>query len=211
MADYPAVIIAGGRAERMGGGDKCLLSIAGQPLLDHVLDRLAPQCSQVALNANGDPLRFRRYRLTVLADKDADQAGPLAGVLAAMEWAKGQGAAHVVTVAADTPFFPRDLVARLSAVGGFTLAASQAAGDETPQLHPVFGFWPVDLAVELRAALGRGERKVRMWAMEHGAQSVVFPYAGVDPFFNINTREEWRQAKAIARSSARADQCFRMK
>lgn len=211
MGAYPAVIIAGGRAERMGGGDKCLLSLAGQTMLDHVLDRLVPQCSAVALNANGDPLRFRRYRLSVLADEGTDQPGPLAGVLAAMEWAKGQGADHVVTVAADTPFFPRDLVTHLSEAGGFALAASQALGETAPQLHPVFGLWPVDLAKELRAALGRGERKVRMWAMDNGARSVVFPYAGVDPFFNINTREEWRQAKAIARSSARADQCFRMK
>jgi molybdopterin-guanine dinucleotide biosynthesis protein A len=128
-----------------------------------------------------------------------------------MDWAKGQGADHVVTVAGDTPFFPRDLVDKLAAQGGFAMAASQANDEETPQLHPVFGLWPVALSEELRASLAQGERKVRLWARDHGAQSVVFRYGGIDPFFNINTPEDLRQAKAIARSSARADQCFRMK
>lgn len=211
MTDYPGCIIAGGRAERMGGGDKCLLPLAGQRLLDHVLARLTPQCSPVALNANGDAARFKGYGLQVIPDEGADQPGPLAGVLAAMEWAAGQGADYVVTVAADTPFFPRDLVARLAGAGGFALASGRAADDARAQLHPVFGFWPVDLAAELRTALSRGDRKVRQWAMDHGAQEVTFEFAGVDPFFNINTTEDLRQANAIARSSARADQCFRMK
>lgn len=210
MTDYPGCILAGGRAERMGGGDKCLRPLAGQRLLDHVLARLAPQCGALALNANGDAQRFKGYGLPVLPDAAQDQPGPLAGVLAAMDWAAGQGAEHVVTVAADTPFFPRDLVARL-AVQGFALAASRAAENTKAQLHPVFGLWPVRLRDDLRTALARGERKVRMWAMDHGAQQVVFDYAGVDPFFNINTPEELKQASAIARSSARADQCFRIK
>lgn len=208
MANYPGVIIAGGRAERMGGEDKGLLPLAGQTVLDHVLDRLAPQCSKLALNANGDPDRFRRFGLPVLPDEVADRPGPLAGVLAAMVWAAGQGAEHVVTVAADTPFFPRDLVARLSASEGFALAASQPlARDESPQLHPVFGLWPVSLAGALRESLSNGERKVRMWAKQNGAIEVVFSYPSVDPFFNINTPEDARQAKALARG----DQCFRMK
>jgi molybdopterin-guanine dinucleotide biosynthesis protein A len=211
MSHFPGVIIAGGRAERLGGGDKCLLSLAGSSLLDHVLGRLVPQCTTVALNANGEARRFRGYGLTVLPDEGSEQAGPLAGVLAAMDWAERQGADHVVTVAADTPFFPRDLVDKLAAKGGFALAASQAADEDAAQLHPVFGLWPVDLADDLRAALARGERKVRMWAKQNGAQQVVFRFGGVDPFFNINTPEDLRQAKAIARSSARADQCFRMK
>ncbi|MGH1356724.1 MAG: molybdenum cofactor guanylyltransferase MobA [Thalassovita sp.] len=211
MAEFPGVILAGGRAQRMGGGDKCLLPLAGQNLLDHVLARLVPQCTGVALNANGSADRFRGYRLPILPDETADQPGPLAGVLAAMDWAKAQGADHVVTVAADTPFFPRDLVTQLTGAKGFALAASQATDEEQPRLHPIFGLWPVALAEELRTALAQGERKVRMWALDHGAQQVVFRYGGIDPFFNINTREDLRQAKAIARSSARADQCFRMK
>ena len=110
------VILAGGLASRMGGGDKALLDLAGRPLLAHVIDRLAPQVGAMALNANGDPSRFSDWGLPVIADSVEEYPGPLAGVLAGMDWAAGQGATHIVTAAADTPFFPRDLVTRLVAV-----------------------------------------------------------------------------------------------
>ena len=206
MTKVPGVILAGGKASRMGGGDKGLLSLAGQSLLDHVIARLAPQCSELALNANGNPARFQRFRRPVLADGIADQPGPLAGVLAAMDWAAALGADRVVTVAADTPFFPRDLVARLAEPGGLTLAASQAPC-ETPVLQPIFGMWPVALRDDLANALERGDRKVRLWADAHGCTQVIFPHGGADPFFNINTPQDLRQARALARG----DQCFRMK
>lgn len=206
MKDIPGVILAGGKASRMGGGDKGLLPLAGQTLLDHVIARLSPQCSELALNANGDPARFRRFRLPILADGVADQPGPLAGVLAAMNWAAALGADQVATVAADTPFFPRDLVRRLAEPGGLALAASQAPGD-APILQPVFGLWPVALRNDLADALARGDRKVRLWADAHGGTQVVFHHAGADPFFNINTPQDLRQARALARG----DQCFRMK
>lgn len=207
MSQYPAVIIAGGRATRMGGKDKGLLGLGGQSMLDHVIARLAPQVTALALNVNGPSERVRRFRLPVLPDQVEGQPGPLAGVLAAMDWAAQQGATRVVTVAADTPFFPRDLVQRLGVQDGLVLAASQRPEDEKPRLHPIFGLWPVDLRDDLHEALSQGDRKVRLWAERHGAIETVFRHDGVDPFFNVNTPEDLRQAKALLRG----DQCFRMK
>ncbi|HHX88424.1 MAG TPA: molybdenum cofactor guanylyltransferase, partial [Paracoccus sp.] len=122
------VILAGGRATRMGGGDKGLRQVAGRRLLDHVIDRLGPQVAGLAINANGDPARLAGFGLPVLPDSLPDHPGPLAGVLAGMDWAAGQGARAIVTAAADTPFFPPDLVARLQAAAGpsgLALAASR--------------------------------------------------------------------------------------
>ena len=206
MNTIPGVILAGGKATRMGGGDKGLLPLGEQCLLDYVIARLVPQCAALALNANGDPARFRRFHLPVLADGVADQPGPLAGVLAAMDWAVEQGADRVVTVAADTPFFPRDLVARLAEPGGVALAVSQAPG-QPPLLQPIFGLWPVALRGDLAATLAQGDRKVRRWVDKHGGQQVVFAHDGADPFFNVNTPQDLKQARALARG----DQCFRMK
>lgn len=202
----PAVILAGGQATRMGGGDKGLLPLQGGVLLDQVIARLTPQCGPLALNANGDPARFRRFRLPVLPDGIPGQPGPLAGVLAAMDWAADLGADRVATVAADTPFFPRDLIVRLGALPGLVLAAS-AGPDHGQQLHPTFGLWPVALRSPLRDSLDRSERKVRLWAEQHGATAVVFQHGGADPFFNVNTPMDLRQAQALARGG----QCFWMK
>lgn len=202
----PAVILAGGKATRMGGKDKTLLTLGGVTLLDRIIARLRPDCAPVAVNANGDPRRFRGQGLPVLADSAEGQPGPLAGILAAMDWAAGIGAAEVLTVAGDTPFFPADLPRRLAQSGGLSLAASQAP-DETPQVQPTFGLWPVSLRERLRVDLAAGDRKVRKWAHMNGAVEVVFPHFGLDPFFNINTPEDLRTAKALMRG----DQCFRMK
>jgi len=190
----------------MGGGDKGLLRLGGATLLDHVIARLSPQCTALAINANGKSSRFRSFRLPVLPDGIEDQPGPLAGILTAMDWAAAEGAQSVVTVAADTPFFPRDLVARLAEPGVLALASSQQPG-EGPIQQPVFGLWPVDLREDLRASLRAGQRKVRQWAAQHNAVQVVFAHEGVDPFFNVNTPEDLKQARALARG----DQCFRMK
>lgn len=202
----PAVILAGGKATRMGGKDKALLTLGGMTLLDRIIARLGPDCGPLAVNANGDPRRFRGYGLPVLPDSAEGQPGPLAGVLAAMDWVAETGAPAVLTVAGDTPFFPADLPRRLVQSGGLSLAASQAP-DEAAQLHPIFGLWPVALREHLRRDLADGERKVRKWAQMHGAVEVVFAHSGLDPFFNINTPEDLRQAKALIRG----DQCFRMK
>lgn len=189
------VILAGGRATRMGGGgDKCLLDLDGRTILSHVIGRLGPQVADLALNANDDPARFAPYRLPVIADSIGGRAGPLAGILAGLDWAAAQGARTVVSAAADTPFLPCDLVPRLMlGAGDMTHPLALAA---TPEgRHPTFGLWPVALRDDLRQALRGGLRKVGQWADRHGARTVAFPAAG-DPFFNINTPQDLAQARA---------------
>ena len=186
------VILAGGRATRMGGGDKGTLLLAGQPMLTHVIARIRPQVDELAMNANGDPARFAKLDLPVLADPLPGFIGPLAGVLAGMDWAAARGFSRILTVAADTPFLPVDLVQRLGA--GFALAASPDAEGIT-RLHPTIGLWPVTLAPDLRAALERGERKVGRWAQEAGARRCAFA-DHPDPFFNVNTPQDLAQAEA---------------
>ncbi len=202
------VILAGGQATRMGGVDKALLALGGQTLLDRVIGRLAPQVAEVALNANGDPARFDGVGLPVLMDSLAGFPGPLAGVLAGMDWAAGQGAETIVTVAADTPFFPCDLVPRLllAAEGqAVPLVLAATEGDAKTRSksrsglirHPTFGLWPVGLRDDLRAALEDGLKKVVLWTDRHGGREAVFPVQGVDPFFNVNTPEDLARAEEL--------------
>lgn len=202
MAVPPGVILAGGRATRMGGGDKALLRLGGATLLDRVIARLGPQVGALALNANGDPARFAGCGLPVLPDSVPDRPGPLAGILAALDWAARLGAGRVVTVPADTPFLPADLVARLLAAADGTapvLAATAGAGSATRSMagglvrHPACGLWPVALRGDLRAALAGGTRKVADWADGHGARMALFDG---DPFFNVNTPDDLRAAEA---------------
>jgi molybdopterin-guanine dinucleotide biosynthesis protein A len=188
------VILAGGRATRMGGGDKGLLTLAGRPILARVVDRLRPQVDLLALNANGDPARFASFGLPVLPDTVPGHPGPLAGVLAAMDWAAAQGATSVVTAAADTPFFPADLVARLAAAGPFAMAATPA--DAGPERHPTFALWPTHLRDDLRAALAAGLRKVIAFTDPSGCATVLFPDG--QAFFNVNTPEDLARAEALA-------------
>ena len=192
---FPAIILAGGRATRLGGGDKCLLDLGGRPMLGGIIDRLVPQCGPLALNANGDPARFADFGLPVLPDSLAGFPGPLAGILAGMDWAASLGARRVLSVAGDTPFFPRDLARRLAGAGqGIVLAASRDAGGRV-QDHPTFGLWPTALRDDLRAFLTRGERRVRGFARDHGAALAVWDAGPVDPFFNINTPEDLDRAR----------------
>lgn len=186
------VILAGGQARRMGGGDKGRLMLGGHSLIERVIDRLAPQVAGLAINANGDAARFADLGLPVLPDSLPDFPGPLAGVLAGLDWAAQEGAEAIVTAAADTPFFPTDLAARLQAAaqGGLALA-EDSAGDR----HPTFGIWPVSLREDLRAALTGGLRKIVAWTDGHGAGSAVFPE--VDAFFNINRPEDLARAEAM--------------
>ncbi len=198
MTKPPAVILAGGKATRMGGGDKGLRTIGGKPLLDHVLDRMRPQSGPIALNANGDPARFADYGLPVLPDTLPDHPGPLAGVLAGLDWAAAQGHDAIVTAAADTPFFPADSVERLQqAVGpsGLALAATRE-GDKIWR-QPTFGLWPVALRDDLRDALENGLRKIVMWTDQHNAGLAVFDTDPVDPFFNVNTPDDITEAERL--------------
>ncbi len=197
MTEVLGMILAGGRATRMGGGDKGFRVVAGRRLIDHVIGRLAPQVADMAINANGDPARFAEFGLPVLPDSLPDHPGPLAGVLAGLDWAAERGAGAIVTAAADTPFFPRDLAARLAAAGELALAAS-ADADGRLQRHPTFGLWPVRLREDLRAALTGGLRKIVLWTDGHGAATVEFPSAPFDPFFNVNTPEDIARAEALA-------------
>lgn len=201
MKQPVGVILAGGQATRMGGGDKGLLQLGGRSLLARVVDRILPQVAGLALNANGDAGRFADLGLPVLPDTVAGFPGPLAGVLAGMDWAAAQGASHVVSVAADTPFLPEDLVPRLllAAEGGAAIVLAASAAEGRLIRHPTFGLWPVDLRDILRAALRRGERKVGLWAEQQGAALSAFPSGSVDPFFNINTPEDLARAEALLR------------
>ncbi|MEX0301798.1 MAG: molybdenum cofactor guanylyltransferase MobA, partial [Leisingera sp.] len=203
------VVLAGGLATRMGGGDKGRLVVGGQSLLSRVVDRLSPQVSGLALNANGDPERFSDLGLPVIADSIEGFAGPLAGVLAGLDWAAEQGADSIVTAAADTPFFPQDLVARLAAAADgmdhpLVLATTPRTGDEALKSgggkrinrHPAFGLWPVALRDDLRAALQDGLRKVVLWTDQHGGREAMFEAEPFDPFFNINTPDDLAKAEA---------------
>lgn len=194
------VILAGGRSARMGGGDKALAVLGGRTLLGRVIERLEPQVEALALNANGDPGRFAGYGLPVIADGVGGFAGPLAGVLAGLDWAAENDGESIVTAAADTPFFPPDLAPRLvmaAEEAGSAVALAATPGADGPERHPVFGLWPVALREDLRAALGQGVRKVSDWADRHGAASAVFPVGGYDPFFNINTPDDLAAAEAL--------------
>lgn len=207
MAKPLGVILAGGQSRRMGGGDKALLDLGGQTMIRRVIDRLAPQVGAIALNANGDAGRFSACRYPVIADSVAGFAGPLAGVLAGLDWAATLGAEEIVTVAADTPFFPRDLVKHLLVAAhengvGIALAASPDPKRGLSR-HPTFGLWPVALREDLRAALLSGTRKVVAWTDAHGSATASFAASPFDPFFNVNTPEDMVRAEGIIAKDAR--------
>ncbi len=194
------IVLAGGRSSRMGGGDKCLQPLGGEPMLAHVLARLRPQVSDIVINANSDG--FAGFGLPVIADSVSGFQGPLAGIEAGLTWvaANRPHATWAVTVPGDTPFIPGDLVRRLAnadrAAGTMAVARSETG------VHPVVGLWPVTMAVDLRAALASGLRKVSRWAEMQGAAEVFFPPSeiggrAIDPFFNINRKEDLAAAEGL--------------
>jgi molybdopterin-guanine dinucleotide biosynthesis protein A len=198
------IILAGGQSRRMGGGDKGLLELAGKPMLAHVIDRLAPQVGRIAINANGDPARFARFGLPVIPDTIAGFVGPLAGVLAGLRWsaAHAPAARWIVTAAGDAPLLPTDLVDRLLAATAGAPANAIALAQSRGELHPVIGLWPVALADDLEAELGRGVRKVLHWTDRHGTVPVPFALqriggVEIDPFFNANTPRELEELRAL--------------
>jgi molybdopterin-guanine dinucleotide biosynthesis protein A len=198
MIQPHAVILAGGRATRMGGGDanpldKGRLRLRGKPLIAHVLDRIGPQVDRVALNANGDPARWADLGLPVLPDGIPDRPGPLAGVLAGLDWAAAAGCPHIVTAAADTPFLPPDLVPRLLAAAGPTGLALAASGEDG-RAQPTIGLWPVSLREDLREALLSGTRKILQWTDRHAPGIATFPAAH---FFNVNTPDDLARAETL--------------
>lgn len=203
------VLLAGGLARRMGGGDKPLRLLGGRPLLAHVIERLRPQVAGLVLNANGEPARFAAFGLPVVADSIPDYAGPLAGILAGLDWTAAQrpDCPMIATVATDAPFLPTDLVARMAqalAGEGADLACAASGG----RTHPVIGLWPVRLRDDLRRALvEEGVRKVDVWTARYRLVQVAFPDRPVDPFFNANRPDDLDEAarllRAIETASAR--------
>lgn len=201
MTEVMGIILAGGLSRRMGGGDKGMLKLGGKPLLVHVIQRLSPQVDELVLNANGDPIRFSRFGLPVVADGVPGFAGPLAGVLAGLDHAAERGAKAIVTAASDTPFFPHDLRVGLEAAAAaqgveLALAATPEAGCGLVR-HPTFGLWPVRLRDDLRTALGLGLRKVVSWTDRHDAATAIFSADRGDPFFNVNTPGDMKQAETL--------------
>jgi molybdenum cofactor guanylyltransferase len=198
--DIPGVLLAGGLARRMGGGDKPMRTIAGSTILERVIARLKPQCSTLILNANGDPARFASFGLPVIADTVADFPGPLAGILAALDWMATHRpeVKHVLSAAADCPFLPRDLVARLEAARraeNAELAVASSGG----QTHPVIGLWSVRLRGELRHALVEEDvRKIDRLTARYSLATVSWPTTPVDPFFNANTVDDIAEADRLA-------------
>jgi molybdopterin-guanine dinucleotide biosynthesis protein A len=186
----PAAILAGGRSQRLGGGDKCLLPLAGATLLDAILAALAPQVAPVLINSNSDPSVFTRFGLPVRADALPGRLGPLAGILTAMLWAAEDNSSQVLTVPGDTPFLPKDLVARLKASASPDRPVIAASAG---RLHPVVGLWPVVLAEPLRADIENGVRAAHEWVS--GAAVVEFTTDDGDPFENINTRADLERAQ----------------
>jgi molybdenum cofactor guanylyltransferase len=196
------LLLAGGQSRRMGGGDKSLRLLGGIPLLEWVIKRLRPQVDALVLNANGDPTRFAPFALPVAPDTVLGFAGPLAGVLAGLDWTVSHrpDCPYVVSVATDAPFLPVDLVARLAepiseARADLSCAASGGRS------HPVFGLWPVRLREDLRrAVVDQGIRKVDFWTARHRLTTVSFPVQPLDPFFNANSPEDLETAAALLRT-----------
>ena len=199
IAGVAGVVLAGGLSRRMGGGDKALLALGGRTILDHVIERVRPQVTTLALHDHGDARRFARFGLPVIADVVEGHAGPLAGVLTGLEWAavEAPDCAWVATFASDAPFVSLDLVARLLAAverDGADMACASSGG----RRHPVIGLWPVSLAGPLRHALiDEGLRKVDIWTARYRLAVADFEAAPYDPFFNANRPEDLAEAEAL--------------
>jgi molybdopterin-guanine dinucleotide biosynthesis protein A len=196
----PGVLLAGGLARRMGGGDKPMRSIGGRTILDRVIARLKPQCDGLILNANGDPARFAAFGLPVIADTVQDFPGPLAGILAALDWtaANRPDVGWILSAATDCPFLPRDLVARLQRAR-IEHDAQLAVASSGGQSHPVIGLWSVALREELRHALVKEDiRKIDRWTARYKLATVTWPAEPLDPFFNANTMDDIAEAERLA-------------
>ncbi|MBT3928220.1 MAG: molybdenum cofactor guanylyltransferase MobA [Rhodospirillaceae bacterium] len=199
VKNIAGVLLAGGLARRMGGGDKCLRPLAGKAILAHVVERVRPQVGPLMLNANGDPARFAKFGLPIAPDVVEGYAGPLAGILTGMEWAAEEApeCAWLASFATDAPFLPEDLVTRMAgaiADEGADMARAASNG----RAHPVFALWPVALRAALRQALVEEDmRKVDAWTGRYKVATVEFAAAPRDPFFNANRPEDFAEAERL--------------
>ncbi|UVF22184.1 molybdenum cofactor guanylyltransferase MobA (plasmid) [Microvirga terrae] len=193
------VVLAGGLSRRMGGGDKPLRMLRDRTLLEHIIGHLKPQCAELILNANGDPARFMTAGLVVVPDNIPDFVGPLAGILAALDWTAlyRPSIEWVVSVAADSPFLPGDFVAQLHSARrrcGTPLACAWSGG----RTHPANGLWPVTLREDLRNALTHEKiRKIDHWTARYGVAHADWQCCPVDPFFNVNTPDDLVEAERL--------------
>lgn len=205
LPEIAGVVLAGGASRRMGGIDKTGLDLAGRPMMARVVDRLAEQVGTIIINARGPDGAALVHGLPVVPDSYPDRRGPLAGVLAGMDWASDNGYRYVLTVAGDTPFFPADLAARLHAAmeGGSTIALAASRTSSGVRRHPTFGLWLTDLKVDLRRAIDDGIRKVVAWTDSHEPVTVVFDADGLDPFFNVNTPHDLELASRLCKDMCR--------
>lgn len=191
-APVVGLILAGGLAKRMGGGDKCLLPLAGRTLLQRTIERAQPQVEELLLNANGNSLRFARSRLPVIPDEFANNPGPLSGVHAGLKWMSHDNpdAEWLVSIASDTPFFPRDLVEKLLAAA-LAHKAQLAIAKSNSGLQPIFTLWHVSILKNIEAQLASNQiPKLQDWVCAQKHVIVEFPQAGYDPFLNINTPQD---------------------
>ena len=194
------LVLAGGLARRMGGGDKARIRVGGKTILERVLACLKPQCTRLIINANGDPARFADTGLPVVADSVPDFAGPLAGILAGLDWAAANApnCEWLLSAPGDCPFLPKDLAARLHetrAATGLPLACARSG----EWRHPVVALWPVKLREDMRHALiDDGLRKIEIWTARHGIAIADWPATPIDPFFNVNTPEDAARAETLA-------------
>ena len=193
-----AIVLAGGAARRLGGGDKGLIELGGRPILERLLERLAPQVGAILLNADGDAARFADFRLPLIADPLPGRLGPLAGLLAGLSWAEHRAPdALVLSVPTDLPFLPRDLVPGLRAAM-IEKAAPAAIAASAGRRHPTIGLWSVGLAPALRTALvDEGLRKAGLWAERVGAAIATWPAEPFDPFLNVNTPTDLGRAAEV--------------
>ena len=198
------VILAGGQAQRMGGIDKGRLKIGDASILEIIIKCLSFQLDKIVLNANGDLTRFSDLEIDVIPDTIKGYVGPLAGILSGLRFAEQNGFSSILTVASDTPFFPVDLLSKLSNVSPQQSALiSIAATKQKDKLirHPTFGLWSVSLADDLEKNIQSGLRKIVLWADKHSAKTVLFPSSEYDPFFNINTQGDLEEAQRRIKSS----------
>ena len=206
MENTLGLVLAGGLARRMGGGDKARIRVGDATILQRVLARLKSHCRGIIINANGDPVRFADCGLAVVADSVPDFVGPLAGILAGLDWAatNAPDCAFIASAPGDCPFLPKDLVPRLHQAR-IAAGAPLACARSGRWSHPVVGLWPLKLREDLRNALTvEGLRKIDIWTARHGVGTAEWPDVPVDPFFNVNTPDDAARAEELARQYPQA-------